>query len=138
MSVDFGKPLWNPTLAGFLLRVPMGLYFFISGRLLLQNQEGLVSAVKSFAVLPADLATLFGVSIPYLQIAVGALLLIGFWTTLAALLSAALIVLFIYAFGIYPNEFIPFNKDIIWLASSLALLSTGPGAFSVDRFREKN
>ena len=137
MAADFGKALWNQNLAGFLIRVPMGLYFFISGRLLLQSQDGLISAIKALGVFPGEFCNLLGAVIPYFEIVVGSLMIVGFWTSLAAILSAVLIFLFIYIFGIYPNEYVPFNKDVIWLACSLALLATGPGAFSVDKFREK-
>lgn len=135
MNLD--KPIFSPQLTGTFLRIPIGIYFFLSGRLLLQDPAGLVEAIQYFNIANDHLAQLYGLSLPYLQIIIGVMLAVGFLTTLAAIGGVLLLASFIYAFGIYPDQIIPFNKDIIWLASCLALLCSGPGAFSIDKFRNK-
>ena len=135
--MDLTKPLFNKSLAGFFIRVPIGLYFVISARLLMQDIDSFALAIRELEVLPDHLATLFGVVIPYLQFGVGVLLIVGYLTVLSSFVSLLLLSSFVYAYGVYPNEIIPFNKDIIWIGAILALLSTGAGAFSIDNFRNK-
>ena len=103
----------------------------------MQDVDGLAKAVQSFGILNEHFAALYANSLPYIEIAVGVLLVVGFWTSLASLVSIAVLVSFVYGFGIYPNDTIPFNKDIIWIGACLALLTTGGGAFSIDSFRTK-
>lgn len=135
--MDFTKPILHKSLAGFFIRVPMGLYFIISGRLLMNDVQGFAEGVKSFGLVSDQIATVYAVVLPYMEFGVGILLLVGFWTSLSAILSSLMLLSFIYAYGIYPNEITPFNKDIIWLGASFALLSIGAGAFSIDSFRNK-
>lgn len=135
MNLD--KPFFSPSLTGTIIRIPIGIYFFLSGRLLLQDPAGLVEAIRYFDIVNDHLAQLYGLSLPYLEIIVGIMLALGFLTSLAAIGGILLLGSFIYAFGIYPDQILPFNKDIVWLASCLALLCSGPGAFSIDSFRNK-
>jgi uncharacterized membrane protein YphA (DoxX/SURF4 family) len=135
--MQFGRPIWNSIWAGFLLRLPLGAYFFFAGRLKLQNIEGFVAEVKKYHVIPDQLATLYAVMLPYLEIIAGVLLIVGLWTTLASIVISALLVSFIIALGVHPDNPKLFNKDIILLGHSLALLCIGAGAFSIDNFRAK-
>ncbi len=135
MNLD--KPIFSATLTGTFIRIPIGIYFFLSGRLLLQDPAGLVEAISYFNIVNEHLAQLYGLSLPYFQIIIGILLTFGFLTNLAAIGGILLLASFIYAFGIYPDQILPFNKDIIWLTSCFALLCSGPGALSIDKFRNK-
>lgn len=135
--MELDKAFLNKSLGGLFLRIPIGLYFFLSGRLLLQDVDGLSEAVKSFGILNEHFAALYANSLPYIEIAIGFLLVTGFMTSLASLISIAVLASFVYGFGIYPNDTIPFNKDIIWISACMALLTTGAGAFSIDSFRYK-
>ena len=135
--MELDKAILNNSLGGLFLRVPIGVYFFLSGRLLLQDVDGLSEAVRSFGILNEHFSALYANTLPYIEIVVGVLLVLGLWTSLAALVSVILLASFVYGFGIYPNDTIPFNKDIIWIGACLALLTTGGGAFSFDSFRTK-
>jgi uncharacterized membrane protein YphA (DoxX/SURF4 family) len=78
-----------------------------------------------------------GVITPYLEVVSGVMLIVGFCTTLAALIMSVLLSIFIYLFGIYPKGSSElFNKDIILLTASISLLFTGAGALSLDKFRK--
>ena len=52
-------------------------------------------AVNAYQLLPYDLATILGAALPFMELALGALLLLGLATRLAAGISAALLVVFI-------------------------------------------
>ena len=52
-------------------------------------------AVAAYRVMPYDLATFIGAVLPFLEIALGLLLLLGLATRLVAILSAGLLIVFI-------------------------------------------
>ena len=133
MNEPIGNPIWGP----FILRIVLGAYFVLAGWAKLSNVPGFIKEVQSFGVLPAQAATLYGILLPYFEIVAGVFLIIGIWTTLAALLTSLMLLSFVMAFGIFPKTgALLFNKDILLLAASISLMYSGAGAISVDRFRK--
>ncbi len=132
MNEPIGDGLYGP----LIMRSVLGAYFIISGLRLLDDIPGFIAEVQRFGILPNRLAAIYAILLPYFQIGVGGLLVIGFWTTFASLVTSLMLVSFIVAIGVFPTKFGPFNKDFILLAASLSLLYTGAGAFSLDRFRK--
>ena len=129
------KPLWDVNLGGMFIRIPLGLYFLLAGRMKLEHIEGFIETVRTFGILPDQAAVLYGVMLPWMEVIIGFLLIVGFWTSAVAIVSSLMLFSFIVAVGIFPMHPDIFNKDIILLCASLALLATGSGAFSVDSFR---
>lgn len=128
-----GPPIW----AAFFIRISLGYYLLAQGYLHLNKVPEIVEKVKSFNMVPEHLAQLYGSLLPFLAVAAGIMLILGFWTTLAAGISAVMIASIIYAFQDYPKTFkAPPTHSIVLLCSSLSLLFSGSGAFSVDNFRK--
>lgn len=132
MNEPIGNPLWGP----FVLRLALGSYFVMAGWAKLDNMPGFVREVQSFNIIPSQFAALYGILLPYTEIFAGILLIIGIWTTLAAMLISLMLVSFVIAFGIFPKGSNLFNKDILLLAGAISLLYSGAGAISIDRFRK--
>jgi len=132
MHEPIGHQVWGP----FLVRVSLGGYFVLAGLAKIHNISAFVSEVQATHMLPAPFSTLYAITLPYLEVGAGALMVIGIWTTLAAILMSLMIGSFIFALGLFPNHDKLFNKDIILLCASLSLLYSGAGAFSIDRFRK--
>jgi thiosulfate dehydrogenase [quinone] large subunit len=130
------EPIGNPLFAPFLVRVGLGSYFILAGLAKLDQIRTFVDSVLSFNILPRSLALVYGHLLPYLEVTVGTLLVLGFWTTAAALSSSFLLLSFIFAIGLFPNSKSLFNKDLILLGASMSLLYSGAGAISIDRFRK--
>ncbi len=132
------KPIWHPSLAGLLVRIPLGLYFLAAGFVKLDNLDAFVETIKQMGFLPAKVATLYGVLLPYMEIATGGALVLGLWTTLSAVVAACMLASFVLVFGVFPYPDNPhlFNKDLLLLSGALSLLSSGAGAFSIDGFKE--
>ncbi|MCB0330873.1 MAG: DoxX family protein, partial [Bdellovibrionales bacterium] len=86
--------------------------------------------------LPDHLETVYGILLPYVELLAGSLLILGFMTTLGAMLAAFHCVTLLWVFGIFSTTGHLLNKDLIMLAGALSVLYSGAGAFSVDRFRE--
>jgi uncharacterized membrane protein YphA (DoxX/SURF4 family) len=130
LNEPIGKAEYSP----LFLRVPLGLYFIMAGLLKLNDVNVFIEVVKSYHILEGNLATLAGILIPYLEIGVGGLIILGLWTTLASVVASVLLTSFIYAIGVRVDEL--FNKDFILLGVSLSLLFSGPGAFSIDGIKK--
>lgn len=134
--MDFTKPVgdtaWGPT----IFRVALGGYFIMAGMMKLENMGVFLRHVIDFGVLPRQMAIIYGSSLPYAEVIVGALLVVGFWTTLMSMIAALMLLSFVLALGLFPNDPRLFNKDIILLAGAVALMFSGAGRYSIDNFRQ--
>jgi uncharacterized membrane protein YphA (DoxX/SURF4 family) len=101
-----------------------------------QPPGAFVEEIRKFGILKEPLVTLYGTLLPYLEICSGALLILGFFTTLAALTSSLLLLSFVIAFKFFPEHPHLLNKDVLLLGASLSLLFSGGGFYSVDNFRK--
>lgn len=120
-----------------LLRIAIGSYFVLAGLRKIDNLQSFIQVVQDFHLLPKQLAPLYGIMVPYLEVGAGVLLILGFWTTLAAMIASFLLCTYIVAIGIFPHQSSDlFNKDIIILSGSICLLYTGGGMLSIDKFRK--
>jgi uncharacterized membrane protein YphA (DoxX/SURF4 family) len=130
------EPLGNTLYAPVFIRLSLGSYFVLAGLIKLKDMSGFIAEVQSFGALPEHIAALFAILLPYLEIASGGLLVLGLWTTAAALITSVLMGAFVYAFGLFPTRPDLINKDLILLGASLSVLYSGAGAFSIDSFRK--
>lgn len=135
MAIDIRKPVGDAKWAPFFVRVPLGAYFVLAGLEWFGAIGEFIVEVQKYNILPHDLAMLYAVMLPWVEVATGALLLIGFWTTLASILTSLMLISFIIAVGLMPGSSALFNTNIILLGASLSLMYSGPGAISMDRFR---
>lgn len=133
MNEPIGHPAWGP----FFGRVALGAYFMLAGYAKYGQPRLFIQEVEKLNVIPPPFSTLYAVTLPYAEMLVGALLVIGIFTTFAALGASLILFSFVMALGLFPTS-TPglFNKDIILLALAVSLLYTGPGAFSIDQFRK--
>lgn len=134
--MDFKKPVgdtaWGPT----IFRVALGGYFIMAGLMKLENMGVFLRHVVDFGILPRQVAIFYGTVLPYAEVIVGALLIVGFWTILMSMIAALLLLSFVLALGLFPNDPRLFNKDIILLAGAVALMFSGAGRYSIDNFRQ--
>jgi uncharacterized membrane protein YphA (DoxX/SURF4 family) len=135
LMTAFSKPLWDSGIGGLLVRIPIGIYFFMAGRMKLENVGGFVDTVQNFNILPEDLAVLFGVMVPWVETIIGIFLVLGLWTTAISMVTGALLISYIVALGLNPVSPSLFNKDVMILGAVLSLAASGAGALSVDKFR---
>jgi len=133
LSDPIGPPVW----AAFFIRISLGYYLFIQGYAHLHKIPEIVEMVKGFNMIPVHLAQLYGSLLPFLAVASGILLIVGYWTTLASLISTIMIASVIYAFKDYPKTLfsVP-TPSMVLLCSSISLLFSGSGAMSFDNFKK--
>jgi uncharacterized membrane protein YphA (DoxX/SURF4 family) len=145
MNLD--KPIGDPAFGPMFLRIALGAFFVFSGLAKVDEPSVLIEQVKSADILAPKWATVYAILLPYLEIIGGALLVAGFWTTLGAFLTTICVGSVMYMFGpglggtvassgVFKSSQYA-TKEIILLASSIAMMFTGPGALSVDRLRKQ-
>lgn len=126
-----GSAVWAP----LFIRLSLGSYFVLAGLGKLEVLAAFIEQVRGFNMLPGNLAALYGTLLPYAEVFIGGMLIVGLWTTLMGLLAGGLILSFICAFGFFPGGHDLFNKDLILLATALSLLYSGPGIYALDNVR---
>lgn len=136
MAIKMHEPIWDGVFGPLFVRAPLGAYFFLAGWYKLGDLKGFVKIVQSFHLMPEPFATLYGILLPYTEMAIGVMLIVGLYTTLAAITACLALASFVWALGIFPQGDKVFNKDILLLLAAFSLLYTGAGAFSIDRFRK--
>jgi uncharacterized membrane protein YphA (DoxX/SURF4 family) len=75
----------------------LGGVFLVAGGLKVIDPQSAVVAVRAYRLIPASLATLVGWGLPFVEIALGLLLLAGIATRIVAAASALLLLIFIAA-----------------------------------------
>ncbi len=132
--MKINEPIGNAIYAPLLVRIPLGLYFVWAGLHGLKIPFGMAKVAVELKVLPEPLNTLYGVLLPFVYLAGGAIIFTGCWTTLGSLLLSIMLLPLVCTIGLFDHGFI--SRDLIILGATLSLLYSGAGAFSVDRFRK--
>src|ERR1700754_1017037 len=76
-------------------RLGLAAGFLIAGSTQSGDRAGSGGAVNAYQLMPYDVAKVLGAALPFLEIALGLLLLVGIATRLSAAIGAVLLVLFI-------------------------------------------
>ncbi|WP_433316463.1 MauE/DoxX family redox-associated membrane protein [Micromonospora sp. CA-269861] len=87
-------PLVRPWL-GIAARLGLAAVWLVAGASKVTDLAASGRAVNAYQVLPYDVATVIGAALPFVELALGVLLLLGLATRLVAGVSAALLVVFI-------------------------------------------
>ncbi len=80
---------------GLLARLILGGVLLAAGLLKYQHLDKSQMAVRAYELLPISLANFLGIVLPFLEIAVGALLVVGAAVRISAFISVALMVAFV-------------------------------------------
>jgi uncharacterized membrane protein YphA (DoxX/SURF4 family) len=80
---------------GTAARLGLAAVWLVAGGAKVGDLAASGRAVNAYQVMPYDAATVIGAALPFVELALGVLLLIGLATRLAAAVSAALLVVFI-------------------------------------------
>jgi uncharacterized membrane protein YphA (DoxX/SURF4 family) len=130
------------TSIGLLLaRIPLGAYFILAAAAKLSMGVGnFVNAMLPSATkfLPEHLARMYLTYLPWVELSVGILLVVGLLTRVAATIIALLLISFTLYTGVtatlVPDAKLPFHPNLVYVGTALALALCGPGRLSVDGF----
>jgi len=128
---------------GLLLgRLPIGAFFLLAGISKLQmGVANFVSYASHYGHAPGGVPSAwvdnYLHAIPFLELAVGILLIAGLLERLAALLGAMMVLSFTIGFtGLHgvseSDKALPFHWNLIYIGLLLMLFLAGPGRISVD------
>jgi uncharacterized membrane protein YphA (DoxX/SURF4 family) len=130
---------WLFSFVILLNRLALGLFFLLAG--FNKVRDGVAQFVegpfKSLTPpwLSPGFATLFGNSLPYIEIVMGAMLLLGLFTRIASGAIALLLISFTIALagvGAFYSGGGPFHTNLILLTLTMLFMVSGPGIYSVD------
>ncbi len=145
--------LWGGTLA----RLVLGVVFAVAGWSKVTDLAGSGRAVNAYRLLPFSLAKVIGAGLPFVELALALLLLLGLATRFAATVAGVLMVVYIIAIasvwarglsidcgcfgvggnlapGVHPNYFWDIVRDAALLAVAVFLFLTPRTALAVDRY----
>jgi uncharacterized membrane protein YphA (DoxX/SURF4 family) len=150
---------WGKTQPWLSLLVRLGLsgVFLVAGFLKVQDIDSNKRAVIAYQLLPNDVASIVGTVQPFIEIAIGLLLLLGLATRVMAWISAGAMVIFIsgiasawarglnidcgcfskggnLAPGETPNYLPSILWDVFYLALAIFLIIFPVSRFSLDRW----
>jgi uncharacterized membrane protein YphA (DoxX/SURF4 family) len=117
-----------------LARVPLGLYFLMAGYAHFKTQNFATQYVAALPTwMPSEAGKGYSTMLPFLEMAVGGLLLLGLTVRFGGLLAAGIVGLIVAAAGfkLYPD--VGHDKLIIF-GLSILLLCLGGGKFTLDNF----
>jgi uncharacterized membrane protein YphA (DoxX/SURF4 family) len=80
---------------GLAARLGLATVWLVAGAAKVGDLAASARAVNAYQLLPYDVATVIGAALPFVELALGAILLLGLATRLAAGVSAALLVVFV-------------------------------------------
>ncbi|MEM9881429.1 MAG: DoxX family protein [Planctomycetota bacterium] len=135
-------------IAWLLNRITLGMLFVFAGvRKAIPKDDGsVIDALSGFAnfvaanaPLPRPLGLFYGYALPPVEVIAGLMLVIGFYSRVAATLIALMLLSFMIEMGIawWPAEGPAFDPNVILFTLALLLAVAGGGRFVVNRRSSK-
>jgi len=125
---------WPLDLALLLARVALGAFFLLAGiGKFRMGHEAWIQAYSQMKPLwlPEWVATLHGPALPYLEVTVGTLMILGLLARLAGAGMTLMLISFTIVTGLIHPQ-LPFHHNGILLPLAFLLTVTGPGRIALD------
>lgn len=140
-----------PSLITFLARLTLGVLLVVTGALKVGHAPALASAIAGFRLLPAGIVGPLAVILPFLEILIGAYLVVGLFTRIVGWIAAVQFLLYALAIASAVVRGIPANCgcfgpndvatadwphvafDLTLAAVAAAIARFAPGRFALDR-----
>ena len=82
---------------GLFVRLALGGVIFVAGALKVTTPYKAAAAMRAYELLPISVANIFGYALPWFEVGLGALLILGVATRLSAFFAGSLMLVFILA-----------------------------------------
>ena len=128
-------------LSYLILRLTMGINMFTHGIARVLNIEGFNSWMMgefSGTILPEFMVNISSYMIPFAELIIGLLLIIGLFTNRALLLGALLIVILVFGSGIKENWNVISSQMIYAIFFFILSYFIELNRFSIDRLKQKD
>jgi uncharacterized membrane protein YphA (DoxX/SURF4 family) len=83
----------------FAFRLILGGVLLVAGAIKVTDPYGSATSVRAYQILPVHLANFLGFVLPFIEVGIGILLIVGIWVRFSAIAGGALMVMFIIAIG---------------------------------------
>lgn len=130
------KARGGSSLGLFILRLAVGFLFLFAGAEKLMDLEGFINSLKAMDVMPDNLAFITGFMLPFAQIFLGGLFIIGLFTPIVSFFLSALTLSILMMTGL-GDPVHAFSLNWIVLACTLCVMFSGAGVISFDSFFDK-
>ena len=119
-----------------LARVPLGLYFALSGYAHFKTQNFATQYVAALPQwMPSEAGKGYSSVLPFVEMAVGLLIVLGLTTRVGGLLAAGIVGMLIAASGINLDPTASHHHQmLVVFGLSILLLCLGGGKFTLDNF----
>ena len=117
-----------------LARIPLGLYFALAGYAHFKTQNFATQYVAALPTwMPPEAGKGYSSVLPFLEMAIGGLLILGLTTRVGGLLAACVTGMVVAAAGfrLYPDAG---HQMLVMFGLSVLLLCLGGGKFTLDNF----
>jgi uncharacterized membrane protein YphA (DoxX/SURF4 family) len=95
MRIDTGRRPAVLTIAGLLVRLGLAAVWLVSGLIKVMDPGQFYSAVQAYQLFGAGVAGVIAAAVPFLELGLGLLLVLGLGTRLVAVLSALMLLAYI-------------------------------------------
>jgi len=142
-------PTMAQSLGLFFARIPVGAFFVVAGfrKFFVSGKFDLKGGLDAFVNMgtgmvphwvPPNLGHIYLTAVPFTEVVLGALLVLGFLGRFVAALLSLMLISFMIAVPPHLSGRIsdsinfPFNPSLIYLGVTLAIVFCGPGRLSID------
>ncbi len=134
------KSAGSSNLGLLLARLPVGALFAYAGFFKIAKMGVANFVSKSAGTIPGFLPTPLGraylYALPFVELAVGVLIVLGWFTRAAGLIASLILIsIMIAVTGVKSEAGGPFHNNVIVLGVTLMLFFAGPGAIALDGVR---
>ena len=132
--------IWKRNAAYALVRAVLGVVFLFNGVLKLtggvENWRGFLRESMADTMLPAALVSAFGAILPYLEISLGALLLIGLFTAQVLVATGGLLIVLTFGTVLQAEDPSIVAHNVFYtVVVGLLLWLESANAWAIDRLR---
>jgi uncharacterized membrane protein YphA (DoxX/SURF4 family) len=86
-------------LVNFILRLGVGGVFVVAGALKIWDPTAFAGDIANYRLLPHELINLLAITLPWIEVAAGLLLVLGIWKRASAVLITLMMIVFLVAIG---------------------------------------
>lgn len=120
-----------------LIRLSIGLLFLFSGASKVLHLQDFIRSVQDRGQMGDSLAFILAFVLPFMEMIIGGLYIIGLFTPITSFFIACMSVSFLYVLGPGHPE-LAFSYNWVFLACAIATMFTGAGLISFDALVDKN
>ena len=111
---------------GLIARLALGGVLFVAGAIKIPYPYKAAAAMRAYELLPNSFASIFGYILPWFEVGLGLLLILGVATRLSGLIGALLMILFMCGMFVRGHWLVILSLYLPAKSTSVMMLGTSP------------